>query len=282
MNFQALNFGNIPQQEAEARRRYYDSLGSIGGVVADTGTKVDDYLQRKQREAEDKKKWDNMIAQQEYQKKQNRLNQEYQASRDAIADARYNNEWNLKQKELQLAENKYYRDRNALENLKAGIRQAYTPEALQKYGPSAQARLAAIMNSNDLATAQQQVGELNRDMYLQDTMDFQKEQNERAARQEEQAKIAENMLNEVAARENASTFSFNVNAKLPPKELLPAYRDEIQENLDYLRSNPTPSLNKNAKIREYKTLLDAINKVISYKPPASATDAALQKYKRKK
>lgn len=285
-SFQSLNFNNIPGREIEANRRYTAGLEgmfkSIGEGAKDIASTYMSEEERKKREAEDKKKWDNMIAQQEYQKEQNRLNKEYQASRDAVADAHYNNEWNLKQKELQLAENKYYRDRNALENLKAGIRQAYTPEALQKYGPSAQARLAAIMNSNDLATAQQQVGELNRDMYLKDTMDFQKEQNERAARQEEQAKIAENMLNEVAARENASTFSFNVNAKLPPKELLPAYRDEIQENLDYLRSNPTPSLNKNAKIREYKTLLDAINNVISYKPPASATDAALQKYKRKK
>ena len=268
-SFQSLNFNNIPGREIEANRRYTAGLEgmfkSIGDGAKDIAESYMSEEERKKREAEDKKKWDNMIAQQEYQKEQDRLNKEYQASRDAIADARYNNEWNEKQKKLQLEENKYYRDRNALENLKAGIRQAYTPEALQKYGPSAQARLAAIMNSNDLATAQQQVGELNRDMYLMDTMDFQREQNERAARQEEQAKIAENMLNEVAERENASTFSFNVNAKLPPKELLPAYRDEIQENLDYLRSNPTPSLNKNAKIRDYKTLLDAINKDLSNK-----------------
>lgn len=268
-SFQSLNFNNIPGREIEANRRYTAGLEgmfkSIGDGAKDIAESYMSEEERKKREAEDKKKWDNMIAQQEYQKEQDRLNKEYQASRDAITDARYNNEWNEKQKKLQLEENKYYRDRNALENLKAGIRQAYTPEALQKYGPSAQARLAAIMNSNDLATAQQQVGELNRDMYLMDTMDFQREQNERAARQEEQAKIAENMLNEVAERENASTFSFNVNAKLPPKELLPAYRDEIQENLDYLRSNPTPSLNKNAKIRDYKTLLDAINKDLSNK-----------------
>ena len=275
MSFQSLNFGDIPGQEREARKRYYDSLGSIGGVISNTGEKVDSYLQRKQKEEEDKKKWDNMIAQQEYQKEQDRLNKEYQATRDAIADARYNNEWNEKQKKLQLEENKYYRDRNALENLKAGIRQAYTPEALQKYGPSAQARLAAIMNSNDLATAQQQVGELNRDRYQQDLIDFQREQSAANEKRDSRMREVEDMLNEVAARENASTFSYNVNAKLPPKELLPAYRDEIQENLDYLLSNPTPSLNKNAKIKEYKTLLDAIKQKQAYKPKKSIVDQKL-------
>ena len=179
-SFQSLNFNNIPGREIEANRRYTAGLEgmfkSIGDGAKDIAGSYMSEEERKKREAEDKKKWDNMIAQQEYQKEQNRLNKEYQATRDAIADARYNNEWNEKQKKLQLEENKYYRDRNALENLKAGIRQAYTPEALQKYGPSAQARLAAIMNSTDLATAQQQVGELNRDMYQQDLMDFQREQ----------------------------------------------------------------------------------------------------------
>lgn len=175
-NFQPLTFADYNGMEREANRRYYDSLGSIGVTIAKTGEKVDSYLQRKQKEEEDKKKWDNMIAQQEYQKEQDRLNKEYQATRDAIADARYNNEWNVKQKELQLEENKYYRDRNALENLKAGVRQAYTPEVLQKYGPSAQASLAAILNSNDLATSQQQLGEFNRDMYQQDMFNFNKEQ----------------------------------------------------------------------------------------------------------
>lgn len=179
-SFQSLNFNNIPGREIEANRRYTAGLEgmfkSIGEGAKDIASTYMSEEERKKREAEDKKKWDNMIAQQEYQKEQNRLNKEYQASRDAIADARYNNEWNLKQKEHQLAENKYYRDRNALENLKAGVRQAYTPEFLAKYGPSAQARLAAILNSNDLATAQQQLGELNRDTYQQDMFNFNKEQ----------------------------------------------------------------------------------------------------------
>lgn len=179
-SFQSLDFNNIPGRETEANRRYTSGIEglfkSFGEGAKDIASTYMSEEERKKREAEDKKKWDNMIAQQEYQKEQNRINREYQASRDAINDARYNNEWNDKQKKLQLEENKYYRDRNALENLKAGIRQAYTPEALQKYGPSAQARLAAILNSNDLATAYQQVGELSRDMYQQDMFNFNKEQ----------------------------------------------------------------------------------------------------------
>lgn len=179
-SFQSLNFNNIPGREFEANRRYTAGLEgmfkSIGEGAKDIASTYMSEEERKKREAEDKKKWDNMIAQQEYQKEQNRINREYQASRDAVSDARYNNEWNEKQKKLQLEENKYYRDRNALENLKAGVRQAYTPEFLAKYGPSAQARLAAILNSNDLATAQQQLGEFNRDMYQQDMFNFNKEQ----------------------------------------------------------------------------------------------------------
>ena len=124
MNFQALNFGNISQQEAEARRRYYDSLGSVGGVISSTGDKVDDYLQRKQREAEDKKKWDNMIAQQEYQKKQDRINREYQATRDNIADTRYNNEYGIKLEDRRLEAEKRMNERAALERYREGLKKS--------------------------------------------------------------------------------------------------------------------------------------------------------------
>lgn len=176
MNFQTLNFGNIPQQEAEARRRYYDSLGSIGGVVANTGTKVDDYLQRKQREAEDKKKWDNMIAEQEYRKQQDRLAREYQARRDSITDARYENEWNEKQAELRRAETSRMNERESLENYQAGMHGAYTPEFLQKYGPRAQALYAAAIGSKTYADAVARGNELLQVIQNQDVIEEQRRQ----------------------------------------------------------------------------------------------------------
>lgn len=267
-SFQSLNFNNIPGREIEANRRYTAGLEgmfkSIGEGAKDIASTYMSEEERKKREAEDKKKWDNMIAQQEYQKEQNRINREYREQRDIINDTRYDNEYGIRQNERMMKE-------GALKNIKAQYgtmdTSNMTPEELEY--------IKSVQFAPTYADAIAAQNSLNQYRYQQQMLKAQQEQNERAAKQEEQAKIAENMLNEVAARENASTFNYNVNAKLPPKEVLPAYRDEIQENLDYLRSNPTPSLNKNAKIREYKTLLDAINKKLAYKPKKSVVDQKL-------
>lgn len=264
MNFQALNFGNISQQEAEARRRYYESLGSIGGVVADTGTKVDDYLQRKQREAEDKKKWDNMIAQQEYQKK-------YRERRDSIADARYENEWNEKQAELRRAETSRMNEHAALEDYQKGFRESFTPEILSKYGPRAQSLHNATVNARSYAEAVARGGELINFMNQQDMMDFQKEQSERSNKQDEQTKIAGNIMNSIRRQESNSKFSFDIQGKLPnnPAELK-AYRDEVQANLDFLRQNEQYAdydVGFHDRIKKYKTILDAIDGKLNYKKP---------------
>lgn len=255
MNFQSLNYGGISQQEQDARRRYYDSLSSIGGVIKDTGKEYEDYLARKKAEEDEKRKWDNMIAEQEYRKQQDELARKYQEQRDLVADTRYDNEYAIKQNERMLQE-------GALKNMKGDYgnmdTNGMTPEEI--------GYIKTISNAPTYADAIKAQDGLNQYRYQTKMLQMQQEQNERAARQEEQAKIAENMLNEVAARENASTFDYNVNAKLPPKVVLPAYREEIQQNLDYLLSNPTPSLNKNAKIREYKTLIRAIDERLGYKP----------------
>ena len=270
-SFQSLNFNNIPGREIEANRRYTAGLEgmfkSIGEGAKDIASTYMSEEERKKREAEDKKKWDNMIAQQEYQKEQNRLNKEYQATRDAIADARYNNEWNEKQKKLQLEENKYYRDRNALENLKAGIRQAYTPEALQKYGPSAQARLAAIMNSNDLATAQQQVGELNRDMYQQDMMDFQKEQNAANEKRDSWMREADELLASVDDRAARNGIDLSRSAVLPNDRAgLESLRAELEGLRDYLNTAQHHSVNSAARVSAIEAQIKEINRRLGPKP----------------
>ena len=270
-SFQSLNFNNIPGREIEANRRYTAGLEgmfkSIGEGAKDIASTYMSEEERKKREAEDKKKWDNMIAQQEYQKEQNRLNKEYQATRDAIADARYNNEWNEKQKKLQLEENKYYRDRNALENLKAGIRQAYTPEALQKYGPSAQARLAAIMNSNDLATAQQQVGELNRDMYQQDMMDFQKEQNAANEKRDSWMREADELLASVDDRAARNGIDLSRSAVLPNDRAgLESLRAELEGLRDYLNTAQRHSVNSAARVSAIEAQIKEINRRLGPKP----------------
>ncbi len=282
-SFQSLNFNNIPGREIEANRRNTAGLEgmfkSIGDGAKDIASTYMSEEERKKREAEDKKKWDNMIAQQEYQKEQNRLNKEYQASRDAVSDARYNNEWNEKQKKLQLEENKYYRDRNALENLKAGIRQAYTPEALQKYGPSAQARLAAILNSNDIATAQQQLGELNRDMYMQDMFNFNKEQTQAEREREKMMKDADDRASQVydwAARNN---IDVGRNFVLPNgTDALKARREELVRMRDFLNETQKHSYNSRTLVSDINANIDAIDRKINYKKPKSNTDKALEAY----
>ena len=180
MSFQSLNFGDIPGQEREARKRYYDSLGSIGGVISSTGDKVDDYLQRKQREAEDKKKWDNMIAQQEYQKEQDRLNREHTEEREAIEDARVLRDWKLKQEELRKKTYKNMNDAAALEKYREGLKKSYTPEFLAKYGPTAQAELEAALAARTIAESMAAGSRLGQIKYQQDMLDFQREQAQNA------------------------------------------------------------------------------------------------------
>lgn len=256
--FQSLNFDNIPSREIEARRR---QTGALEGLFKGLGEGADKVAsaytaeeERRKADEKAKREWDNMIAEQEYRKKQDELSRMYREQRDLINDTRYDNESFIKQNERMMKE-------GALKNIKAQYgtmdTSNMTPEELE--------HIKSVQFAPTYADAIAAQNSLNQYRYQQQMLKAQQDQNERAARQEEQAKNVENMLNEVAARENASTFNFNVNAKLPPKEVLPAYREEIQENLDYLRSNPTPSLNKNAKIREYKTLLDAINQKLNYK-----------------
>lgn len=179
-SFQSLNFNNIPGREIEANRRYTAGLEgmfkSIGEGAKDIASTYMSEEERKKREAEDKKKWDNMIAQQEYQKEQNRINREYQASRDAVSDARYNNEWNVKQEERRIAEAKRMEDRAALDDYKKGFRESFNPETLSKYGPRAQSLHNATVNARSYAEAVARGGELINFMNMQDTMDFQREQ----------------------------------------------------------------------------------------------------------
>lgn len=270
MNFQALNFGNISQQEAEARRRYYDSLGSIGGVISSTGDKVDDYLQRKQREAEDKKKWDNMIAQQEYQKEQDRINREYQATRDNIADTRYDNEYGIKLDEIRKNDEKLKKENEALVRYREGLKKSYTPEYLAKYGPTAQADYEAAMTAPTLAEAVASGRNLGQGIYQKDLMDFQREQSERSNKQDEQTKIAGNIMNSIRRRESNSKFSFDRHGKLPENTAeLKAYREEVQANLDFLIKNEQYAdydIGFHDSIKKYKAILDAIDEKLGPKP----------------
>ena len=267
MNFQTLNFGNIPQQEAEARRRYYDSLGSIGGVVADTGTKVDDYLQRKQREAEDKKKWDNMIAQQEYQKQKDRLAREYQESRDAINDERYDNEWLQKMEETNLANQQRTDNRAALEQYQKSVREAYTPEFLEKYGPTAKANYASVMAAKTYEDAVKNGSALGQGIYQQDLMDFQREQNAANEKRDSWMREADELVASVDDRAARSGIDLSRNAELPKDRAgLESLRAELEGLRDYLNTAQRHSVNSAARVAAINAKINEINRRLGPKP----------------
>lgn len=228
MNFQTLNFGDIPGQKRDANRRFYDSLGSIGGVVANTGTKVDEYLQRKQKQEQDKKQWDNMIAQQEYQKQKDRLAREYQETRDAINDERYDEEWLQKMEETNLANQQRTDNRAALEQYQKSVREAYTPEFLEKYGPTAKANYAAVMASKTYEDAVKNGAALGQGIYQQDMMDFQREQNTEAGRQKNIA----NVVNDVETTlSKAGIRGGYVPKKANDKRQFVVDNDAVQEQI---------------------------------------------------
>ena len=267
MSFQSLNFGDIPGQEREARKRYYDSLGSIGGVISSTGDKVDDYLQRKQREAEDKKKWDNMVAEQEYRKEQDRLAREYQATRDNIADTRYDNEWAIKQNELRLGEEKRRNEATALEAYKAGLQKSYTPEFLAKYGPTAQADYEAAMTAPTLAEAVASGRNLGQGIYQKDLMDFQREQNSANEKRDSWMREADELVTSVDDRAARNNIDLSRNAVLPKDRAgLESLRAELEGLRDYLNTAQRHSVNSAARVGAINAQIKEIDRRLGPKP----------------
>ena len=223
--------------------------------------------ERKKREAEDKKKWDNMIAQQEYQKEQARLNREYQASRDAIADARYNNEWNVKQDELRIAEAKRMEDRAALDDYKKGLKDSYTPEFLAKYGPSAQSRYNAAMSAKTYAEAVAEGDKLANGIYQQDMMDFQKEQNAANEKRDSWMREADELVASVDDRAARNGIDLSRSAVLPNDRAgLESLRTELEGLRDYLNTAQRHSVNSAARVAAINAQINEINRRLGPKP----------------
>lgn len=270
-SFQSLNFNNIPGREIEANRRYTAGLEgmfkSIGEGAKDIASTYMSEEERKKREAEDKKKWDNMIAQQEYQKEQARLNREYQASRDAIADARYNNEWNVKQDELRIAEAKRMEDRAALDDYKKGLKDSYTPEFLAKYGPSAQSRYNAAMSAKTYAEAVAEGDKLANGIYQQDMMDFQKEQNAANEKRDSWMREADELVASVDDRAARNGIDLSRSAVLPNDRAgLESLRTELEGLRDYLNTAQRHSVNSAARVAAINAQINEINRRLGPKP----------------
>lgn len=234
MNFQSLNYGGIAQQEQDARRRYYDSLSSIGGVIKDTGKEYEDYLARKKAEEDEKRKWDNMIAEQEYRKQQDELARKYQEQRDLVADTRYDNEYAIKQNERMLQE-------GALKNMKGEYgnmdTNGMTPEEI--------GYIKTISNAPTYADAIKAQDGLNQYRYQAKMLQMQQEQNERAARQEEESRQADDFvkqINDMAAREG---IDLSRGAALPKdKASLKSMKANLEEKLAML--NDTNNIRKHS------------------------------------
>ena len=270
-SFQSLNFNNIPGREIEANRRYTAGLEgmfkSIGEGAKDIASTYMSEEERKKREAEDKKKWDNMLEQQEYQKEQNRLNKEYQASRDAVADARYNNEWNEKQDELRVAAAKRMEDRAALDDYKKGLKDSYTPEFLAKYGPSAQSRYNAAMSAKTYAEAVAEGDKLANGIYQQDMMDFQKEQNAANEKRDSWMREADELVASVDDRAARNGIDLSRSAVLPNDRAgLESLRAELEGLRNYLNTAQRHSVNSAARVAAINAQINEINRRLGPKP----------------
>lgn len=270
-SFQSLNFNNIPGRELEANRRYTAGLEgmfkSIGEGAKDIASTYMSEEERKKREAEDKKKWDNMIAQQEYQKEQDRLNKEYQASRDAIADARYNNEWNVKQEDRRLEAGKRMNEHAALEDYQKGFRESFTPETLSKYGPRAQSLHNATVNAKSYAEAVARGGELINFMNMQDMMNFQREQNAANEKRDSWMREADELVASVDDRAARNGIDLSRNAVLPNDRAgLESLRAELEGLRDYLNTAKRHSVNSAARVAAINAQINEINRRLGQKP----------------
>lgn len=261
MNFQSLNYGGIAQQEQDARRRYYDSLSSIGGVIKDTGKEYEDYLARKKAEEDEKRKWDNMIAEQEYRKQQDELARKYQEQRDLVADTRYDNEYAIKQNERMLQE-------GALKNMKGDYgnidTNGMTPEEI--------GYIKTIANAPTYADAIKAQDGLNQYRYQTKMLQMQQEQNERAARIDESSRQADdfvNQMNDLAAREG---IDLSRGATLPSykdKKALEALKANLEEKLAMLNDTNNiskHSVNSASMVMAINSQIKEINRRLGIKP----------------
>ena len=271
MNFQALNFGNISQQEAEARRRYYESLAngfrSVGEGAKDISESYMSEEERKKREAEDKKKWDNMIAQQEYQKEQDRINREYRDTRDNIADTRYDNEYGIKLDEIRQNEEKLKKENEALVRYREGLKKSYTPEFLAKYGPTAQADYEAAMTAPTLAEAVASGRNLGQGIYQKDLMDFQREQNAANEKRDSWMREADELVASVDDRAARNNIDLSRNAVLPKDRAgLESLRAELEGLRDYLNTAQRHSVNSAARVAAINAQIKEIDRRLGPKP----------------
>ena len=271
MNFQALNFGNISQQEAEARRRYYESIANGFRSVGEGAKNISEsYMteeERKKREAEDKKKWDNMIAQQEYQKEQDRINREYRDTRDNIADTRYDNEYGLKLDEIRQNAEKLKKENEALERYREGLKKSFTPEFLAKYGPTAQADYEAAMTAPTLAEAVASGRNLGQGIYQKDLMDFQREQNAANEKRDSWMREADELLASVDDRAARNNIDLSRNAVLPKDRAgLESLRAELEGLRDYLNTAQRHSVNSAARVAAINAQIKEIDRRLGPKP----------------
>ena len=132
--FQSLNFNNIPGREAAARKQVAEGwsglFNGIGSGAKDIAEQYSAEEERRKKEAADKRQWDNMIAEQEYRKKQDEYNRKYQEKRDVIEASRY---WN----DIARREAEEKRNKDALAEAKKYI-EGVSLDEIKKYGPQAQ------------------------------------------------------------------------------------------------------------------------------------------------
>ena len=163
INFGALDFSRIPQQEDEARRRQYQAMSDLASGIGQGIAKGADM-------------WSSAYQQQladDWRQKQ--FN--YQQGRDAVADARYAAELAAKNAERQASI-------DSAEKLRQEFLSKFGNQDLSKYGAPAQFAMARIQNArdwNDIVAGGESLANV---IQYRDALDAQ--QGERAAANAEQ------------------------------------------------------------------------------------------------
>lgn len=163
INFGALDFSRIPQQEDEARRRQYQAMSDLASGIGQGIAKGADM-------------WNSAYQQQlaeDWRQKQFA----YQQGRDTIADARYAAELAAKNAERQSSI-------ESAEKLRQDFLTRFGDQDLSKYGPGAQFALARIQNARDWNDIVDAGESLDGVIEYRDALDAQ--QSERAAANAEQ------------------------------------------------------------------------------------------------
>lgn len=251
INFGALDFSRIPQQEDEARRRQYQAMSDLASGLGQGIAKGADMWQNAyQQELAENWRRQQFAYQKEQQELADNWRQQqfaYQRGRDETADARYAAELAAKNAERQSSI-------ASAEKLRQDFLTRFGDQDLSKYGPGAQFALARIQNArdwNDIVGAGESLANI---MQYRDALDTQQSERAAANAEQERQMAGPRLSQQIGSSMAASGLDLgNLNdvysstprlQRQPTLDQLKAYRDQL---VQFQIDNPgmlTPDMQK--------------------------------------